>query len=690
MVAIATLASAQTKFSALAIRNFEKEKKEQLTRSDNEVNYIDCILHVSDIEAIREIAAQNEYLKLGAQVGNYVTAKVHPLCDLNLIDEILYVECAGDVHTTLDAALPEIGYDKVLSHYTTHPFQGKGVIVGIVDQGIQWDHIAFRNLDGSSRIIAGWNQQDDSGTAPQPYGYGSEYLTQEEILSAPASTVNTHATHVASIAGGSQFDPAVNGGIAREASFVMVDLCKEMTRTSILEGIEYVVKKAEELDMPCVINLSLGNYLGPHDGTSLTDRMMDEWQGEGVLIVGAMGNEGEYATHLGYDFDTDEKQFQTGFRLSSSLPIFDAWSDQPVEFRIDMHHSQNDTIINSTGWLPLEPFTEMSLPFFDREILVEFTYSLSPYNNRYNAQLSMTGAKSIGRHYFTMYVRGEGGKLDMWVPSPSVEFSNSKNPNWRTSDYKYTLGEIGGTGKRITSVGSYTSDTEKSDNVRTYNTLHEIVPTSSRGFTIDGRMKPEIVAPGCIINAAFNSTVTGPKSQYAHDVLNTVYYQDTEYLYGGMSGTSMATPMVTGTYALWLQAKPDLTPEEAKEILKQTARQDEFTTDPTASGYGKLDTYAGLRHLLDALSVESPYVEKNIALYPTIGNGKFDIYTFNNEKVARVNVYDTAGRLVTTFAMDNMSNKGVTTLDISHTQQGIYYIQVATDRNCHTYKYVRQ
>lgn len=682
-------ATAQSKYSASALMQLSNSTQE-ITRSGSHTpdEYINVIMQVTNVDALA-----NYGILVGAQAGNYVTARV-PLSlfpQLGEIKEIEYIEAPSRAELKLEKALPDIGYNDILAlNYTPTPIQGKGVVVGIVDHGVQWDHAAFRNIDGSTRIIAGWNQRDTLGNRPEPYGYGSIYTTQEEIMTAPACANNSHATHVASIAAGSAINDSITGGVAREATLVIVDLEDEMSSTAILDALDFIVKKAEELDMPCVVNLSLGINFGPHDGTSLMDRMMDTMQQEGVLFVGAIGNEAQYALHLGHDFDTDSAQFCTGFRLKSGfLPNFDAWSDRPVEFCLEMFDSRNDTLLNTTGWLSTDSLVEMELPFFDRTINAKFTHAQSPYNNRYNSQLELTGVKSIGQHYFSLTVKGTEGRLDMWANVPGVEFSNHKNREWKTSDYKHSLGEIGGTGKLITTVGSYTTDTAKNANVMTQFPLNDITPTSSRGYTIDGRMKPEIVAPGCIINAAFNEiVVTNYRYGLISQIIDTITLQDKMYLYGAMSGTSMASPMVAGTYALWLQVKPDLTPLQAKEILRQTARQDKFTTDSTASGYGKLDAYAGLKLLLEMTDVNSPSLPHNLSLYPTIGNGTFHLYTYGNVKPSAVYIYNTTGMLIASHSIENYNEGVPCTLHIPHAQQGIYYIQVVTNNGRHTYKYV--
>jgi subtilisin family serine protease len=215
------------------------------------------------------------------------------------------------------------------------------------------------------------------------------------------------------------------------------------------------------------------------------------------------------------------------------------------------------------------------LKYFHREITVTATSQRSPFNNKYNVMITTSGVNNIGNSYFALKAKGESGRLDIWTNAPGAEFSSRGFDGWLEGDTEMTLNETGGTGKRITSVGAYTSDTTKHCiNNRTYEVgyeLNAVSPFSSRGFTADGRTKPDIIAPGSLITSAFNDVLAGDPLSYYYDTIEGIYivHNDSCY-YGVNSGTSMATPIVTGTYAIWLQAKPDLTPEEAKKEFGHT------------------------------------------------------------------------------------------------------------------------
>ena len=668
----------------------------QHAKDNGKEHYIHTTLQVSDIDALEQYG-----IIVGSQVGDFTTALVPAsmFARLGEIAAISYVDAGNISHLLLDKALSDIEYDKILTlPYTPQPYLGKGVIVGIVDLGFQWDHAAFRNADGSTRIIAAWNQNDTTGTSPHPYSYGSLYDSEEEILNGYCGVDEVHATHVTGIAAGSAIADIPYGGVAREASLILVEAQHAggsgMFDQGITDGINFIFNYADSLDMPCVINLSIGSNFGPHDGTSIFDQMCDSLQGPGRLIVGAMGNSGRQHYHLGYDFDSEHTEFRAGMRQEgNALPELDAWCDEPFSIELELYHGHTDTILDTTGWIPLDSVFETTLKYFYREMTVTATSQLCPFNNKYNIHVVVSGIKNLGNAYFALKARGEKGHLDIWNNAPGTQFSSRGFEGWLEGDTKMTLNEIGGTGKRITSVGAYTSDTLKycidGSSYSVDYQLHAVAPFSSRGHTADGRIKPEIIAPGCIITSAYNKFSAAQPFNFYREMTTNIYYlhNDSNY-YGANSGTSMAAPVVTGTYAIWLQAKPDLTPEEAKEVLRLTATQDPYTTQDDMAGYGKINPYKGLLHLLDKAKVESPFEGNNVGIFPTIGDGNFTLLCNPTEQPRELRIYNSTGMLIGIYNIDEYIENTPLQFYIPNNSRGIYYIQVTTDKGQYTYKYI--
>lgn len=683
-------AQAQPQYSpaALILKN-QASNHALRVKGDSREYYIPATLQASDAATLEEYG-----IKVGTQAGGYTTALIPASLFPNLheIPSIAYIDAGNVAYPMLDEALPNIDYPQILQTPYTSTYMGKGVIVGIVDIGFQWDHIAFRNADGSTRILAAWNQNDSTGTAPEPYSYGSIYDTQEELLAATPCTHEVHGTHVASIAAGSAIDNIPYGGVAREASLVLVEALHTpdggIYIEGIVDGINYIFEYAEKCYMPCVINLSIGGSMGPHDGTSPFDMMCDSLQGTGRLIVGAMGNSGNLNYHLGYDFAQAE-EVRAGLR--GGLPELDGWSKEPVQYGIELYHGHTDTVLDRTGWIPLDTLFEYSLQYFDREILVEAASQQYPHNNCYNTRISVSGINNLGNAYFALCIKGESGRVNVWCNAPTTQFSTRGFDGWLDGDTEMTLNEIGGTGKRITSVGSFTTDTLKNTNnvFKVDYELYAVSPFSGRGYTADGRMKPDISAPGSLITAALNGTLAGDTENYYYGKVENAYEIDgATYYYGANSGTSMASPVVTGTYAIWLQAEPTLTPEQAKEVLQHTAKQDEFTTDPAATGYGKIAPYAGLQYLLEANDLAAPHRESCIALYPTYGNGRFRLTSHHHASDVTIRIYTPSGLCIYTKNIREVEPNSPIEMTIPNSQPGVYYIKVDSARGSETHKYL--
>ena len=158
-------AMAQGKYSPSAQLLLKEQSSMQQAKSNEAERYIHTTLQVSDVDVLEQHG-----IAVCTQVGELTTAlvPVSVFAQLGDIPEVSYIDAGQTSRTLLNVALPAIGYDKILtSNYTPEPYLGKGVIVGVVDLGFQWDHAAFRNPDGSTRILAAWNQNDKSGTAPE-------------------------------------------------------------------------------------------------------------------------------------------------------------------------------------------------------------------------------------------------------------------------------------------------------------------------------------------------------------------------------------------------------------------------------------------------------------------------------------------------------------------------------------------
>lgn len=448
---------------------------------------------------------------------------------------------------------------------------GKGVLVAVLDSGIDFSNADFRKDDGTTRIRNLWDQTIP-GNPPEGYLIGTEY-TREQINEAlakpvgpermeivPSTDASGHGTAVAGIAAGSG---RIYQGVAPQSELLVVKLGNPREggfprTTELMKALDYVVRKAMEYRMPIAINISFGNTYGAHDGTSLLERFIDAianvWKN--VICIG-MGNEGRSAGHTsGVLREEEEKVIELAVQeneRSLNVQIWKAYHDvvdisliSPSGVRVgpiqEILGSQRFTIGNTELLLY---YGEPSPYSIDQEIFIDFLPRDS-YINSGIWRIVLTPRKIVT------------GQYAMWLPSENV-----LNPGTQflfpSEDGTVT---IPATSFRTIGVGAYDALTF------TY------ADFSGRGQVgIGTRMKPDIAAPGVEV------TAPTPGGGYA-----------------AFSGTSFATPFVTGGAALMMEwgivngHDPYLYGEKVKAYLQRGARPlPGFTEYPNPQvGYGAL------------------------------------------------------------------------------------------------------
>ena len=624
-------------------------------------------------------------------------------------DGVEYVQVTASPQPMLDVARAETGVDMVHNATTLdQPYTGKGVIVGIVDAGFDYTHAAFRNpTDGSLRIRKIWEQKNstfEGAKAPEKYGYGIELDTPELIARAMGdNSENSHGTHVAGIATGS--DPYKSGayrGNAPEADIVLVAVDLEScTSADISNAIAYIYDYADAMDMPCVVNLSLGNHQGPHDGTSTFDTMADAMQGPGRLIVGAAGNHRADKFHISHSFssadDTPLKTFVTYKTAPSTVNVggdIEIWGEQGTDFTVDISayslFNKKD-VVSATAY-PNDGVTDIELA---RYTTGKWTVAseTSPLNGKPHVTLSSALTSIRTNHAIAITVTPKtAGRIDIWADNTRLGLDSKDEEGFTAPGESSTIAEIAGTAKRILTVGAYTTRNDYTAN-GTHGTLNETIGDissfSSYGPTADGRMKPEISAPGCFIISAVSS----------NDASGTIIQADSNdswernNMYGYMQGTSMSAPFVAGIVATWLQAYPQLTPEQLREVMKSTARKDTFTGTLEEGdnnwGYGKVDALNGLKQCINIAtagceSLETPF-DGTITIEGDIMRIAFYRATHASMTVSTLSGHKVLGKtlgLCNAGATENISLAGI--------PRGIYIVSVTTDGGNKAMKFARQ
>ena len=653
-----------------------------LSTIENE-NYIRAFIKIdegADLSLLKE-----QGVRINTVLSNIITAQipVHKLETVAQMESVKRLEIGTSARKKMDKARALGFVDEVHAGMgeIPKPFTGKDVVVGIIDGGFEFGHINFYTSDANAlRVKRVWNQNATSGTKPTGFSYGVEYTDVASIAGAQTDdSSERHGTHVTGIAAGA--DKNNNNpyyGIATEADIVLVSYDVEdntIENVSLVDGINYIYDYASSVNKPAVVNMSLGYHLGPHDGTSLFDQATDKLQGKGRLLVGAVGNEANDPLHISKTFIsvTDTLKTFFGFNNSSEKSGYaDIWGDVNKSFkgRVIVYDKNTQAMVYQS-------------PEFNASLMKDVTYELESStdgasgeiyvymakdseNKRPNVFIQLNMTNILPNHNIGIVITANEGTVHAWADNNYAYFTGNNVQGWTTGNGEYSAGEIGGTGKKIISVGAYVSS----------GTQHAITSYSSRGPTVDGRVKPDITAPGATIISSFSRSA---KSGYSK--INTV--NGTEYYYGSMEGTSMAAPFVTGVLALWLQAKKNLTPDEVRSVLQQTAITDDDTGDiplegSNTWGYGKINAYEGLKECirLRLEAITNSHDNPILVNYPNPTDGKFNLLFFYDDTDVKLSIYDISGRSVYSESIQKVNAIQEIERDLTNLPKGIYFFQV--------------
>lgn len=590
------------------------------------------------------------------------------------------------------------------------PFTGKGVIVGIIDRGFQYDHIAFKDGQAQTRVIALWDhngKKDPTTSIPTRGGDG-------------ITGVEGHATHVTGIAAGSRIAGNDFYGMAPEADIVMIP--STFSNADILEEARYIKTLAEAAGKPFVINMSFGSQYGPHDGTTDYDRAMDRLTGPGALLVAAMGNEGGSKIHASYTFKTAEEvktlmvnnkyQDAAGNEQTCTHALVDIWN----------------AAADGQQSLTLKPFAYNALTkkknyltntFWKRYLQGE----INPDNNKehyevfvdLSALAQAAGISNTANMQFGLEIQGaEGTCFHAWTPMPDNGYGEfvRKNTTDISPDDEYIVGEGAASIPRAIAVASYngapnfvSAADSKTYSYTSVGVTKAVSNFSSRGPWLGEQPKPTVAAPGATINAAINKYVDFNKSDVtitsavsSTDGTKALRYTTASVskndFYGVKNGTSMASPAVAGIIALWLQANPALTYEQVVEILRATAQHDLYTGQAewnNKTGYGKIDAYEGLKKALELANTVNGIGETLNTPAPVTlqrGTDNWRILFNNDESHADITVYAANGTQVLHRHIAAPRRGSETVLGFDSLAPGIYVVRIGTTAAALTRKLV--
>lgn len=429
----------------------------------------------------------------------------------------------------------------------------QGLVVGVFDGGFDYTHPAFRDSDGRLCISRVW-EQGTEGVHPDGYDYGLELTTAEAILQAGADNdTQSHGTHVAARA--LQF-------AGRQEGTEMVLVAKTSTKLDearLRDAIRYIFDYAESVGKPCVINLSIGNHLGPHDGTSAFDRFINETVGPGRIVVGSAGNSGNSTCHLSTD-GGPVRSFIIYRSPDYTQGTIDIWGSRGMQFSVQLSavQYQNGNVSSQSEAVTIggdvESGTYVWAPATGR-LKGTFTFEseVSPLNGCPHVIIGIDLTSAAMNYDLALCITPlSEGTVHAWTDDIYSSFHNRDREDFCMGDNLFTISELGGTADSIISVGAMDAN-------------GNVAPFSSVGPRLDGAVKPNVYAYGADIESALNS-FDQYQSSYAYT--QTVELDGRTYHYGKMSGTSMAAPMVTGIVGSWLRLNPGMTPGEAMALME--------------------------------------------------------------------------------------------------------------------------
>src|SRR5262245_52053345 len=486
-------------------------------------------------------------------------------------------------------------------------YLGDGVIVGVLDSGIDYTHDDFRNSADDSRLLGLFDfSQGTDGEACRPGQLDS--LTCPEI---DGSGSHGHGTHVTGIAAGNgRLNPQYLG-MAPNADLLFVKGIRDaqsnggFSDIDVINGCAWMLNQALTQGKPIAINLSLGGQLGAHDGTSLQEQNLDRFSGPGRIIVAAAGNAGGETIHCPYApaGTIIQTRLETGLALGVPLGVVDLWAPSGSNLKVGLiayNNSLTPLFVSnaaSPGQLVQQIATNPGGPACG-QITIDARTTSDPNNGAMNGFIEIEKAtgESDPTNFFCSVYTSAPATFDMWVVTPGIFFPSglSVPPNFRAGDDNMTVA-IPGTGKRIVCVGSHVTKTQWIDvngQVQTQPgaTLDAISGFSSHGPSRDGRTLPNLTAPGEAIISVLSKDFTPDSPLIA---LGGGYQEQ--------QGTSQASPHITGIAALMLERDPALTPENVRSILQQTAT-------PTGGnpnnifGAGRVQALAALQATPDPLN----------------------------------------------------------------------------------------
>ena len=589
---------------------------------------VDVFITLHDSQNTSRITALGGVI--GARFTGLVTAQV-PVAQLQAIaalDEVEQVSIAEMMESNVDTTRSVTSVNYVaegLQHGLPANYDGKGVVFGIIDSGIDFNHAAFQDSLGNTRIKCVYMPGNTSGTKVTIDGTalpGSEFDSTRIASLTTDLTTSAHGSHTAFIGAGSPNGPY--SGMAPGTDIVMCALGGKKNDVNIANSLKYITQYAKRVGKPCVISISLGTKQGPHDGTSKLCKIYEEMGKSDAVICLSAGNLGSYRRYIHHKFsgmntatNPNIGSYVTGTKAGYTANFaIDTWSRSrsAVGIKYLLIDPDDNSIFYETGIMKAytyhyigpgmeskRGYNAFLSQYFSGKIGVWVTTESNGHIETYS-EVSLKPLRSDVKAYkmAVQFYGADGVEFDSWVTS---ENAYSWHP--QVGDYKFVNGSDSCsmndnvTGKNTISVGNYVGRNRymSLSGKEMYNSIYpegSIYVQSSYGIAPNGESYPFVAAPGYFVISAYNgyNYLAKPSTNTAYSKENPITGR-TDY-WGSMSGTSMSTPTVAGIVALWLQANPQLKVDDVKEIIRKSAYvDDDVRKAPLQFGAGKINALGG-------------------------------------------------------------------------------------------------
>ncbi len=632
---------------------------------------------------------KNEGWKTGAHIGNILSARIplDILLDHFSHSSIDYIEISERFDPFLDIAVGDTRADSVHQGINLpQAYTGKDVLIGIVDWGFDYSHPTFFDTSMTNyRVSAAWDQVKSTGPAPSGFSHGTFYGDSASLLTAEADTFSYvsdyHGTHVAGIAGGAGAGTDFRG-IGFESELLFSQMSGHATYS--LDAFQWMYDYSQATGKRLVINNSYGSYRNnPLDGTSLTSQFIDALSDSGVVFVFSAGNNGASGFHIKKQFNNDSIRTNVaGFNYAADPDLWGQtitmWGESGNDFSCKLkfygpgtvYLGETDFYNSSTS----PPFTDtFRLNGADTIFYTVTADDAHPLNG--NPHLFVDIKTPTSNYNVILVTKANSGTVHHYNTRKTI-FGGGNTGNGFTTfgagytagDNNYGCGHPGITNSAIT-IAAHTTNSGMSS-------------FSSFGPRIDEMIKPDISAPGVNIASSFNSF-----SQENVTSVATVNFNGKDFDFIRLSGTSMSGPMVTGIVSLILEAKPDITPNEIKDLLRLTAREDSFTGVLGGNwnnrwGFGKVNAYGAIKNL-NTVTVEELNKDGNFRLYPNPSDGILNIVGCTDGSET-IEIHSLDGKMIRNEKMTG------NTLDLSLLHNGIYLLKIKNENSTEIFRLVIQ